>query len=477
LVLVATAALQIAGLGGAGAAAGAPPPGEVSFSTIPSLFPSFSPEIPDYVVRCNDGPVTVEGNSSTRWEWAIGNGPFRRGPFVQPVPLGSGQAFRINVREVGVPHPVYRYNVRCLPNDFPNYTFTRYRPVSPKYFTASRDWVPYDEQWGMVFDRYGVPIWWIHAPAHGTRVLPDGNILWSDRSTLPKDWEIHRLDGSFVRTLGAVGRQADDHDVQFLPNGDHLVAAHVRRSNVDTSAYGGSSDATVLNTELQRVTPSGQLVWSWRSWEHISLSETPSYRWPWAIDHGYDIEHWNSIEPAGDSVIVSFRNLDAVYKIRRSTGNIVWKLGGTRTPKSLKVIGDSRGYTFGAQHDPRLLGDGTLTVFDNRTNLGQPPRAVRFRINEQQRTATLLESITDPNVRSSACCGSARRLGNGDWLIDFGSASPNHNLIGGYKPNGARTFRLTFETRWSSRAEPVPTNISPWDFRHAMNGMCSSGCS
>ena len=44
---------------------------------------------------------------------------------------------------------------------------------------------------------------------------------------------------------------------------------------------------------------------------------------------GYDIVHWNSIEPAGKSVIASFRNLDAVYKIRKSTGKIVWKLGGT----------------------------------------------------------------------------------------------------------------------------------------------------
>ena len=59
--------------------------------------------------------------------------------------------------------------------------------------------------------------------------------------------------------------------------------------------------------------------------------------------------------------------------------------------------GDPRGYTLGAQHDARLLPDGTLTVFDNRTNLGtQAPRAVRFRINRAGGTATLLQSITDP---------------------------------------------------------------------------------
>ena len=57
---------------------------------------------------------------------------------------------------------------------------------------------------------------------------------------------------------------------------------------------------------------------------------------------------------------------------------------------------DPRAYTFGAQHDARLLPDGTVTVFDNRSIGHQRPRAVRFRIDEQDRTATLLQSITAP---------------------------------------------------------------------------------
>ena len=73
-------------------------------------------------------------------------------------------------------------------------------------------------------------------------------------------------------------------------------------------------------------------------------------------------------------MIASFRHLDAVYKISKSTGKIVWKLGGTTTPKSLTVKDDPRAYTLGAQHDARLLPDGTLTVFDNRTNLADTRR-------------------------------------------------------------------------------------------------------
>ena len=116
-----------------------------------------------------------------------------------------------------------------------------------------------------------------------------------------------------------------------------------------------------------------------------------------------------------------------------------------------------------------------MTVFDNRTNLGGSPRAVRFRIDEAAGTATLLQSITDPSVTSSGCCGSARRLGNGDWLINWAEAQ-NHP-IGGYKPNGQRTFLLTFPTRSSYRAEPVPSGaVSAQSLRQAMNARCSSGC-
>jgi hypothetical protein len=446
----------------------APSPGAVSFST-PSLFPSFAPKIEDYVVRCQDAPVTVQAHASGGWQVSVAGHPFRSGDFSETVPLGSGKAFIVAAQN-GT--ELSRYHVRCLPNNFPTYTFTRYGPVSPAYFAASRD----DKHYLMIFNNHGVPIWWVHTPGWNLRVLPSGNVLWFKGPL--KQFEIHRLDGTFVRALKPVGLDADGHDLQFVANGDHLVSGQVLQQHVDTSAYGGSSDATVKSADLQEVTSGGRLVWRWNTFDHISLAETG--RWwdlPLTDDQPYDIVHWNSIQPAGDSVIASFRHLDAVYKIDKSTGAIVWKLGGTSRPASLNVIGDPFAYTFGGQHDARLLPDGTLTVFDNRSYLtpSQPPRAVRFRIDEQTGTATLLQSITDPAVPASFCCGSARRLGNGDWLIDWGSAA--HQPIGGYEADGTRTFRLTFDARSSYRAEPVRAGLlTAEDLRAAMGKLCSSGC-
>ena len=466
LALVATSALMIAGLFGAPAKA-APLPGEVSFSSTPRLSPTFRPAIHDYVVRCNDGPVTVQGHTSGDWEAAIGNHAFRSGDFSEVVALSAGRAFTITVRQVGSTQ-LYRYYVRCLPNNFPSYTFTRYAPVSPQYFSVDRAFSSNAERYGIIFDNHGVPIWWDHTPTWATRVLPNGNILWHDAAFSPSRWATHSLNGSLVRTLDGVGRGGNAHDLQLVGNGDHLIGAYVQQGHVDTSAYGGSSDATVINTELQEVSPYHNLVWDWKSQYHISRAETGRH-WPRVIrSRPYDILHWNSIEPAGNSVIASFRHLDAVYKIEKSTGNIVWKLGGTRTPNSLTVRNDPRTYTLGAQHDARLLDDGTVTVFDNRTYLAdEKPRAVRFRIDEQSGTATLLQSITDPAVSRSGCCGSARRLANGDWLIYWGGPSER---IGGYKPNGQRTFSLTIHA--SYRAEPVPAGaLSAQDLRQGMNAM------
>jgi Arylsulfotransferase (ASST) len=465
LAIVVTSALTMAGVLGAAAGAQAlPPAAQVSFSE-PTLSPSFAPDIEDYVVRCQNAPVTVQGHASGGWQMAIGNHPFRSGDFSQTVSLGSGRAFVVSVRQGGP--PLYRYHVRCLPNSFPPYTFKRFGPVSPKYFVLTRN----DLHYAMIFNDHGVPIWWIRTPTWNARVLSDGTVLWYDPPS--HQFQIHRLDGSLVRAL-PVGQRADGHDLQFL-GGDHLGSSPIQQSHVDTSAYGGSSDATVKQAELQQVSPSGQLVWDWKTQDHISLAETGRW-WPRAIELDYDLVHWNSIQPVGsDSVIASFRHLDAVYKIDKSTGAIVWKLGGTSRPASLNVIGDPLAYTFGGQHDARLLPDGTVTVFDNRTNLGSP-RAVRFRIDETAGTATLLQSITDPSVTSSGCCGSARRLGNGDWLINWAEAQ-NHP-VGGYKPNGQRTFLLTFPTRSSYRAEPVPSGaVSAQSLRQAMNARCSSGCS
>ncbi len=453
--------------------------------SLPGLFPDYRPHVQDYVVRCHRAPVDVAAHASFPWRIAVNGGSYHSTDFDQRVPLAAGRAFEVAIRKAGT-NQVYRYHVRCLPDSFPAYTFVRYAPGPPQYFTADAAFASAPNRYAIIFDDHGVPVWWEHVSAEGPRVLSDGDVLLFHTARAGGSrWEIHALDGSLVRALPAVGQMpVDGHDLQLLPNGDYLLGAHVKKEHVDTSAYGGSSDADVSYARLQEVSPTGRLVWEWQAQDHTSLAETGRW-WPYVVQHGeakgqaYDVDHWNSIQPEGDSVIASFRVLDAIYKIAKGTGNVEWKLGGTTTPQSLEVKGDPETPTLGGQHDARRLSDGTITAFDNRTSLTRSlpdpqPRAVRYRIDPTARTATLLESITDPAVARSWCCGSARRLSGGDWLIDWAQGS---GAIGGYEPDGTRTFFLQFGSTFSYRALPVPDGaVSIADLRQGMNAMCSAGC-
>ena len=475
----ALATLAVLGAMATPAGAGVAPRSQANFA-IAGLFPGYGPYVHDYAVRCDDASVRVNAHVSGPWRMSIGAGAARGGDFSRTVPLSPGISFTITVTNEGGGQPS-RYHVRCLPRDFPRYAFTRYAPVSPDYFAADTGFAPVNNRYAMIFDRHGVPIWWYRAPAVGPRVLPSGNILWFRSNGQSSRYEVHGLDGSLVRTLNtASGGSVDSHDLQFEGNGNFLIGGHTNRRHVDISAHGGPSDANVRYAELQEVTPKGDLVWDWRSQDHISLAETGRW-WPWVIKHRttdsyYDPAHWNSIEQHGSSVIASFRHLDAVYRIRKSNGSIAWKLGGTTTPQSLEVQGDPEPYPFGGQHDARLVPDGTLSVFDNRTGLRHPqPRAVRYRIDQTAGTATLVQQVTDPAVTASYRCGSARLLPNGDWLIDWGQNSrQGAGSIGGYKADGARTFLLTFNSTFSYRAQPVPAGVlTAQDLRNGMDAMAA----
>ena len=89
--------------------------------------------------------------------------------------------------------------------------------------------------------------------------------------------------------------------------------------------------------------------------------------------------------------------------------------------------------------DFRWIGEDEITIFDNQTETGAPPRALRLRIEGD--TARVVELIEDETLTESPCCGSARRAEDGSWLISWGG-TPLVSLVG---PDGERRFALEFE--------------------------------
>jgi hypothetical protein len=441
----------------------------------PSLYPDFDPSIRDYVLNCTGGPVEVAAAVPAGVEVSIDGGEARDGIFTTDVPLQPNQSFSL-VRNTGGSQRAY--HVRCLPNDFPEWSFNEYGESAWQWYIV-RASTAGSAAYAIVFDGHGVPVWWFKGAGGDAKYLGDGTLAWAV-GTLGNDprYEIRALDGTRLNTIRTVGTELDDHDLQLLPNGNYMVMSYKPRGEtVNLTPYGGPPNGAVLDAELQEVDPDGDLVWSWNSQGHIGLEETGHW-WndfvlanPTRFGPGHDVVHINSVEVLSDSVVVSMRHTDAVYKIDRDTGEIVWKLGGTTTAESLTVLGDPFGSDpMGGQHDARVLADGTLTVHDNGTNKNRAPRAVRYEIDENAGTATLLESVSDPDAPSAGCCGSARRSESGSWVASWGGLGNTEHPVSEFDADGDRVFKLLFPGNFSYRANPVPHGeLSPWALRHGMD--------
>jgi hypothetical protein len=437
------------------------------------LTPAFNPSVPDYTVKCSGAPLEVSGRLAQGASISVDGDGSETGAFAASVPLAENQEFSFSLDD-GT--STSEYHVRCLPADFPAWEFEGLRPLAHQFYVVDPAIGAGGSGYAVVFDDHGVPVWWQGSnpgPIDAKFLSENGEprITWWGQFGAADGYQIRKLDGTVTHTVSAVGGSTDIHELQPEPNGDYLVISYQPREHVDLTAFGGGADDTVIDAEVQEINPAGEAVWTWNSSDHIGLSETGRW-WPAALNSNpRDIVHMNAIEPIGDdAILISLRHTDAVYKIDKATGNVIWKLGGTWTPKSLTVTNDSQGaYPLGGQHDVRLQPDGTITIHDNNTNLPSPPRVVRYEINEATHTATLVEQLTDPEAPGSFCCGSARRSADGSWLMSWGGRS----LVTEFNPAGERTFRLGFGgVAFSYRAVAAPDNaLNAAELRAGMDTM------
>jgi hypothetical protein len=455
-------------------------------TTTPTLYPTFNPNVTDYVARCTSSPVLVSVQVPLGMEALVDSQPGHLTSFSTSVSVATGQGF--SVTEIGLANSsLHTYNVRCLPVDFPNFTSQKLgTPQAQFYVVKPESFGTAAQQYIAIFDNDGVPVWWLPDRAgFDAGILRNNNItsIVSGPGVSPQ-LEVHNLDGQLVAGFNAVNTGSstpfdavDGHDVQLLPNGDYLFG-EIKTITGDLSSIGGSPTATISDQVLEEVNPSGQLVWHWDVAQHIGVDQTDPQWYATALQAGIlapgnDIYHWNSLEEVGNQILISLRHADAVYDIDKTTGNILWKIGGSHIAQSLRIVGDpvfTAGGGFGGQHFARFYGGTTtqVTIHDNGTGRGRGPRGVRYVISLANRTATMVESVTDPADTFSACCGSATKLPTGDWVASWGFGPYVEELT----PAGARVLLIqwTDPNTFSYRAEPVmPGQLTLAQLRTAMN--------
>ena len=461
LVLLVTLALPIWGCGSSDSTDSRPAPSV----SITGLYPHFSRAESRYVSRCGRDGHPLEVAASTGTEVAVGSAAPLAGTFTLDRPVPPGDDFTITAIR-GTRRDTFQ--VRCLPADFPQWRFQKLRPIQTGLFVVSFRASPKIRPWIIIFDHEGVPRWW-YSPATSAlwaQLLRDGNVAWArsfgDGYGLDPRMahEIRSVSGKLIRVVNTRGEIIDGHEFHEVGDGNILVDTYAPGTKVNLKRFGGPSSVSAVFAEIQELNPEGRVVWRWNSRGKIGLAESGRW-WRNILSNGrtsargvrtFDPVHINSIDPRGsDEVVISTRHTDAIYGIGRSTGDIRWKLGGTETVDSLRIVGDPAAKNFGGQHDARIGPNGVLSIYDNGNDRPRRPRVVFYRLDLDQGKATYLGQLNEPAITTSHCCGSARPLPGGGWLVSWG-ANP---LVTAFDASGRTAFRLKLAAS-TYRAVPVP---------------------
>ena len=90
----------------------------------------------------------------------------------------------------------------------------------------------------------------------------------------------------------------------------------------DLTAFGGAADGVVEDSVIQEIDEIGQVVFEWNSWDRIFYADQ-------LRGDPTEYAHINSIFVDNDgNLIVSARGMSQVSKIDKSTGVLLWTLGG-----------------------------------------------------------------------------------------------------------------------------------------------------
>jgi hypothetical protein len=311
----------------------------------------------------------------------------------------------------------------------------------------------------MIVDDRGELVWF--RPVTGGKVAMDVRTQTYRGQPVLTWWE-GRLFGGGGRGVGMIlderyrtikrvrmgnGFQMDSHEFTITPQGTALMNAWdaVMRP-----------EGRVLQSVVQEVDiATGLVLFEWHSAGNIATSESyrprESPRTPW------DYLHLNSVAVDGEgNFILSARSTNAVYRVARADGKILWRLGGKRSDFRLGA-----GVRFEQQHDARPGPDGTLTLFDN----ANPNRSRALTLKLDGERATRVRALTHPDGLRASTQGSMQPLANGNTFVGWGSQrwfseydAGGRMIFDGRLARGNDSYRA-YRGEWVGRPTGRPTAV------------------
>jgi hypothetical protein len=259
------------------------------------------------------------------------------------------------------------------------------------------------------------------------------------------------------------GLSADGHEFLITPQNTALVLAYTT-ATADLTSIGGPPNQTVIDGVVQEIDiQTGQVLFEWNSADHVpySQSEQPL---PESASTPWDWFHINAVKLDTDgNLLIDARDTWTTYKVDRTSGSIIWQLGGKASSFKLQAAPgqtlNKAGDIFAWQHDAEAQGNNVYTLFDNEAagvgNTGVDPtaelkysRTVTVKLDPYAHTATLIKSNNQPEGLSAPSQGNAQTTADGNQVVGWGSQpyfsefdSAGDLLYNAEFPPGVNTYR------------------------------------
>lgn len=249
--------------------------------------------------------------------------------------------------------------------------------------------------------------------------LAQGRVMALLRGSAPRTLAILAPDSTVEwRYSPAEGRQLH-HDFHPMQNGNVMLLC---RETARSPALG---NAAVQDDVFVEIDPQGNMLWQWSTLQNIDKLPITPAEWATIVPHLNNVPtvfHANSVQPlppnqhaATDprftpgNLLVSFRDINVVCIIERSTGDVVWSLRDrTQGQHHAKMIPQG------------LRGAGNIMIFDNGAAFGIPVLPARNRSRIVEIDPISQQTVWQYAPRTgfySQWMGSAQRLANGNTLV------------------------------------------------------------
>ncbi|HEX5397501.1 MAG TPA: aryl-sulfate sulfotransferase [Verrucomicrobiae bacterium] len=309
-----------------------------------------------------------------------------------------------------------------LPANFPAYSVLTDEPdeMEPGYTLFVINNRSKGSAYITIMDNSGQVVWYrpvLQSSDIDVRQLGDGNLFIHEQPPANQFVEMNLL-GETVRTwTPPAGYPLNSHEGFITDHGTILYLSDV--SEVVTNfpsvlpkyppTNTNPSPTTVKvddNPVVEISATNGALLHVWSPLNQMDPTRVTyiTADFPSPISGTLDTEHANAIvdDTNDDSIIVSLRDQNTIYKFSRATGKLTWILAPHANwptnfqPYLLTPVGTPFEWSYG-QHAPELTPQGTLLVFDDgeyRAEPYDPPiavtndysRAVEYSIDETNMT-------------------------------------------------------------------------------------------